>query len=271
MPEGDTIHDLATRLRPALSGCELREVSVPRVRGMERLRVGDTVVAVESRGKYLEITVDRGVVLRTHLKMVGRWDLYGPDERWRSPRHLARAVLRVDGAVAVCFRAPVVELGRVGDGALDHLGPDLCRPPVDLDAILDRIDALADPHAEIGEVLLEQRLAAGVGNVYRNEVLFACGVHPFRPLGEVDTGTRRALYETAAAQLQANLGRGRRRTLGDGLAVYGREHQGCRVCGTGIRTATRGGRDRTTWWCPRCQPDTGDGQWAARSRSAPRT
>lgn len=254
MPEGDTIHDLAARLRPVLVGRELRRVSVLRARGMERLRVGDCVDAVESRGKYLEIAVQRGVVLRTHLKMVGRWDVYEPGRRWRKPPYLARVVLEVDGAVVVCFQAPVVELGRVGDGALEHLGPDLCRPPVDVETILARVDALADPRTEIGDVLVDQRLAAGVGNVYRSEVLFACGQHPFTALAGVDASCRRLLYETAASQLQANLGHNRRRTFGDGLAVYRREGQGCRVCGTGVRAQRSGGLDRTTWWCPRCQP-----------------
>ncbi|MDG2026674.1 MAG: alpha/beta hydrolase fold domain-containing protein [Acidimicrobiales bacterium] len=88
---------------------------------------------------------------------------------------------------------------------------------------------------------------------YQCESLFACGIDPFRTLGEIDAATRRALYETAAAQLQANLGRWRRETLRGGLAVYGRERQGCRECGVGIRTTKQGGQGRITWWCPRCQ------------------
>lgn len=253
MPEGDTLHNLALKLGPAFDGRTLTAVSFPRLRGMNRLKVGDVVTEVRARGKYLEVEVERGLILRTHLRMTGDWHLYPPGARWRQPKHLARAVLEVDDAVAVCFAAPVVEIGWRGDGVLDHLGPDLCRPPVDIDEILRRVEAWADPAAAIADVLLDQRLAAGIGNVYKCEALFACGMDPSTPLGAVDESTRRRLYVTAAGQLQANLGRHRRETLRGGLAVYGRERQGCRECGTGIRTGSDGVHGRTTWWCPSCQ------------------
>ena len=269
MPEGDTLFNVALRLRPALLGRELVVVSLPRLRGMDRLKPGDVVSRVASRGKYLEIEVERGLILRSHLRMTGSWELYERGARWRKPRHLARAVLETEDSTAVCFAAPVVEIGRRGDGELDHLGPDLCVDPVDLDEVLRRVEAWADDRAEIADVLLDQRLAAGIGNVYKCEALFACAVGPFTPLGEVSPETRRRLYSTAAAQLQANLGRDRRATLGDGLAVYGRHRQGCRVCGTGIMSAAQGGRARRTWWCPRCQPAVD--RPSAAMRSAPRT
>ena len=253
MPEGDTLYNLALQLGPAFDGRTLTGVSFPRLRGMDRLKPGDVVTEVRAHGKYLEVEVQRGLVLRTHLRMTGDWHLYEPGQRWRQPKHLARAVLEVEDAVAVCFAAPVVEIGHRGDGALEHLGPDLCRPPVDIDEIVRRLDSWAEPRAAIADVLLDQRLAAGIGNVYKCESLFACGVDPSRELTEVDEEARRRLYETAAAQLQANLGRWRRETLRGGLAVYGRDRQGCRVCGTGIRTAKQGGQGRITWWCPRCQ------------------
>lgn len=254
MPEGDTLFNAALRLRPALLDRELVAVTLPRLRGMDRLKAGDVVSRVQSRGKYLEIEVERGLILRSHLRMTGSWDLYERGARWRKPRHLARAVLETEDAAAVCFAAPVVEIGRRGDGGLDHLGPDLCVDPVDIDEIVRRVDDWADPRAEIADVLLDQRLAAGIGNVYKCEALFACGIDPFTPLAEVSADQRRLLYETAAAQLQANLGRPRRATLGDGLAVYGRHRQGCRVCFTRIRSSTQGVHGRQTWWCPTCQP-----------------
>lgn len=258
MPEGDTLFNVALRLRPVLVEHALVAVSFPRLRGMDRLRVGDVVARVESRGKYLEIEVERGLVLRTHLRMTGSWEVHGRGERWRKPRHLARAVLETEEAVAVCFAAPVVEIGRRGDGALDHLGPDLCVDPVDIDEILRRIDHWADSRSAIGDVVLDQRFAAGIGNVYKCETLFACGVDPATPLALVPTEVRSKLYETAARQLQANLGRDRRVTFGDGVAVYGRDRQGCRVCGTGIRSSKQGVHGRQTWWCPRCQPRVED-------------
>lgn len=254
MPEGDTLFNVALRLRPALVDRELVAVSLPRLRGMDRLKPGDTVTRVESRGKYLEIEVARGLILRTHLRMTGSWELYSAGDRWRKPTHLARAVLETDECAAVCFAAPVVEIGRRGDGGLDHLGPDLCVAPVDVDEVLRRVDGWADPRAEIGDVLLDQRLAAGIGNVYKCEALFACGVAPSTPLATVSPELRRRLYETAATQLQSNCGRDRRVTLGNGLAVYGRHGQGCRVCGSPIRSERQGTQGRHTWWCPTCQP-----------------
>ena len=251
MPEGDTLFNTALALRPALLGESLTAVNI-RARGMYRLRVGDTVRSVEAVGKFLEIVVERGLALRTHLHMTGVWHLYEQGERWRRPRHLARAVLETESHVAVCFAAPTVEVGPAADDRLAHLGPDLCHADVDLDAVLERV-AGSDPSTEIAEVLLDQRLAAGIGNVYKNEVLWACEVSPFRPLADVDEPMRRRLYETAAEQLQANLGRWKRQTHPKGLAVYNRAGQGCYRCFGRIRTIEHGDIGRRTWWCADCQ------------------
>ena len=251
MPEGDTLFNTALTLRPALLGESLTAVNI-RSRGMYRLRVGDTVRSVEAVGKFLEIVVERGLALRTHLHMTGVWHLYEQGERWRRPRHLARAVLETESHVAVCFAAPTVEVGPAADDRLAHLGPDLCHADVDLDAVLERV-AGSDPSTEIAEVLLDQRLAAGIGNVYKNEVLWACEVSPFHSLADIDEPTRRRLYETAAEQLQANLGRWKRQTHPKGLAVYNRAGQGCYRCLGRIRTIEHGDIGRRTWWCADCQ------------------
>ena len=251
MPEGDTLFNTALTLRPALLGESLTAVNI-RSRGMYRLRVGDVVRSVEAVGKFLEIVVERGLALRTHLHMTGVWHLYEQGERWRRPRHLARAVLETESHVAVCFAAPTVEVGPAADDRLAHLGPDLCHTDVDLDAVLERV-ASSDPSTEIAEVLLDQRLAAGIGNVYKNEVLWACEVSPFRPLADVDEPMRLRLYETAAEQLQANLGRWKRQTHPKGLAVYNRAGQGCYRCFGRIRTIEHGDIGRRTWWCANCQ------------------
>ena len=251
MPEGDTLFNTALTLRPALLGESLTAVNI-RARGMYRLRVGDTVRSVEAVGKFLEIVVERGLALRTHLHMTGVWHLYEQGERWRRPRHLARAVLETESHVAVCFAAPTVEVGPAADDRLAHLGPDLCHADVDLDVVLERV-AGSDPSTEIAEVLLDQRLAAGIGNVYKNEVLWACEVSPFQPLDDVDERTRRRLYVTAAEQLQASLGRWIRQTHPKGLAVYNRAGQGCYRCFGRIRTIEHGDIGRRTWWCANCQ------------------
>jgi endonuclease-8 len=278
VPEGDTIHRTADRLRPALEGRAVVEVRARRVVGTVP-RPGTVVTAVEAVGKHLLVRFTDGHVLRTHLGMTGRWDLYRPGERWRRPAHLARAVVSVEGAVAVCFAAPVAELTRSAApgarpfdddsksggwtgavAAVAHLGPDLCRPDADLDAVVARMATIPEPGTVVADVLLDQRVAAGVGNVYKSEALWACRLHPLTPIEDVDDETRRALIETAAAQLRRNLGAGPRTTVAGppgSLAVYGRARRSCRRCGTPIRWGRTGRTARGTYWCPRCQPEPG--------------
>lgn len=254
MPEGDTIANAARRLDAALTGRTLVRAEVRRA--VRAPTTGVTVEAVEPRGKHLLIRFADGTALRTHLRMHGRWDLYRPGERWRRAAHRARVVLETDdGTTAVCFDAPEVELltGAVAEQArLGHLGPDLCRADADLDAAVDRM-ALLDPATEVGVALLDQRVACGVGNVYKSEVCFACRVDPFTPLERLDRATCTALIETSARLLRANLRGGRRVTHGRGYAVYGRTGRPCPVCGTRIRSRAQGEQARRTYWCPACQ------------------
>ncbi|HEV7757995.1 MAG TPA: DNA-formamidopyrimidine glycosylase family protein [Acidimicrobiales bacterium] len=256
MPEGDTLHRTAERLRPALAGGRVTRFSAPRLRG-DRPRPDVRVEDVEARGKNLLVHFDDGLTLRTHLRMTGSWHIYRTGERWQQSPGKARAVIEVDtGWVAVCFAAPVVETYRRGGpepAPLARLGPDLCRDDGDLDAVLDRWTALAAPDDEVGVLLLDQRLASGIGNVYRSEVLFFCGLDPFTPAAEIDAATRRRLYATASRLLRANLTTTRRRTLGDGLAVYGRPGRPCPKCGTLVRTRRQGEQARSVYWCPKCQ------------------
>jgi endonuclease VIII len=256
MPEGDTLHRVAARLRPALAGRQLTKIEAPRLRG-ERPRAGDRIEGVEAQGKHLLVHFAGGLSLRTHLRMNGSWHLYAPGEHWRRPRGQMRVALEVDGGwQAVCFAAPDVETYRRGaPGVLDALGPDLCGPDVDLDAVLDRLDATASPDAELGEVLLDQRVAAGVGNVYKSEVCFACRLDPFTPLAELGDADRRRVYALAHRLLRANLGGGPRRTQPGpgGLAVYRRPGRPCPRCGTTIKVRRQGPHARATYWCPGCQ------------------
>ncbi len=223
---------------------------------------GTVVEAVEARGKHLLVRFADGSVLRTHMRMSGSWHLYRTGERWQRPPHLMRVLVEVDGWVAVCFSAPVVvwERGPLGDpstGVPDHLGPDLCNPEIDLEPALDRALArmarYGGPTDEIKPVLLDQRVACGVGNVYANEVLFACAVNPFTPLGALDGASRRRLLGTASRLLRANLDPGPRATVPEGLAVYGRHGRPCRRCGTAVRGRRQGDHARSTYWCPTCQ------------------
>lgn len=255
MPEGDTIHRAADRLRPALVGKELVRLEAPRAHG-RRPQPGTEITAVEAYGKHLRVRFADGSALRTHLRMTGSWHLYRTGERWQKGRHLARAVIEVDDWVAVCFSAPVVELER-DDTATAHLGPDLTSAALtdaDLDAAVERMDALSRDD-DIAVALLDQRVAAGIGNVFKSEVLFIHGVDPFAPVADVPVATRRALLATAAKLLRANTeSAGPRVTFAGSTAVYDRERQPCRRCGTPVLRRRQGEQARSTYWCPTCQP-----------------
>lgn len=165
-------------------------------------------------------------------------------------------VIETASSVAVCFDAPVIELLDGWELArhpqLHALGPDLCAAAPDVDEALRRMAAL-DPATPVGVALLDQRVASGVGNVYRSEVLWASRVDPFRPVAEVDPEDRRALLAGAARLLRANLRTRRRETAPGGLAVYDRAGRPCRRCATPIRTRRLGEQARSVWWCPGCQ------------------
>ncbi len=260
MPEGDTLAKTAARLRPALAGHALTRFEAPRLRG-DAPALGTRIEGVEARGKHLLVHFADGLTLRTHLRMTGSWHVYRERQQWQRPAYLARVVVGADsGWLGVCFQAPVVETyrraGREPD-VLAELGPDLCRPEALEDAVLDdvvdRAMRLADPTATLGEALLDQRIAAGIGNVYKSEACFACGLDPTTPFGEVSEADRRRVWAAAARQLQANLDAGERRTHPAGLAVYGRAGRPCRRCGTPVRTARHGDLARSTYWCPACQ------------------
>jgi hypothetical protein len=193
MPEGDTIHRAASRLAPALVGRTVLRFEAHRV-PPPWPKPGVEVTGVEARGKHLLVHFDDGWTLQTHMRMSGSWHLYRPRERWRKPRHLLRALVEVgpaldggehEGWVAVCFSAPMVQLVR--EPRTLHLGPDLCTPDADLDEAVRRMDA-AEPTTPLVDVLLDQRICCGVGNVYKSEVLFALGLHPLIPIGRSTPG-----------------------------------------------------------------------------------
>jgi formamidopyrimidine-DNA glycosylase len=164
----------------------------------------------------------------------------------------AGARATVAGGATVAGRATGPARAVTGAAALDRLGPDLCRPDADLDAVLARLARLGG-EVEVGDALLDQRVAAGIGNVYKSEACFARRLDPFTPLAALDGGERRRLYATAHRMLRANLGAGRRRTHGGGLAVYGKPGRPCPRCATPIRVRRQGPHARPTYWCPGCQ------------------
>ncbi len=256
MPEGDTIFRTAAALDRALAGKVLVGFEAPRLRWAP-FPDGTVVEGADAVGKHCLIRFSDGRVLRTHMRMGGSWHLARPDERWRRPRHAMRALVAVEDWVAVCFSAPVVELTTSAEAAvaLGHLGPDLSRPDPDLDLAVATMARVGPPNEAIKTVLLDQRVAAGIGNVYASEVCFALGLDPRTPLSAVDPDLRRALLSRAGEQLRANLARVDRATYEGGLAVYGRLGRPCRRCGTPIEVTRLGADRRVTYWCPRCQPE----------------
>lgn len=259
MPEGDTIHRAAASLRSALGRGPVATFAAPGVPGPTP-SAGEPIESITAKGKHLLIGFGGGATLHTHLGMTGSWRVGPP---WAGdgagghgrPRTWARVGTAT--ATAVCRKAPTVELlddaGVRRHPVLSALGPDLCLPDPDLDAIEARLRALLEPATPIGVALLDQRPASGIGNVYRAEVLWACRVDPFAPIRELAPAATRELYATANRQLRANLQHWHRRTYGDGGAVYDRARRPCPRCGTPIASRRLGEQARTVWWCPSCQ------------------
>jgi endonuclease-8 len=255
MPEGDTIFRTAVTLRRVLQGHPITRFEVTAAPGAHPA-AGTVVRDVEARGKHLLIHFADDLTLHTHMQMDGSWHIYRRGERWWKGMHHARAIVETADMVAVCFDAPVAEVldppALARHPHLSALGPDLCARVADFDEALGRMKRL-DPSTPIGVALLDQRVAAGVGNVYKSEVLHACRIDPFTPLAAIDLETRRRLLETASTLLRRNLSGGPRKTVPEGLAVYDRAGRPCRRCGTLVRHRRQGEQGRSTWWCPTCQ------------------
>ncbi|MFF0817490.1 DNA-formamidopyrimidine glycosylase family protein [Rhodococcus sp. NPDC003318] len=260
MPEGDTVWQSAGRLRAALAGKTLTlcDIRVPRYATVD-LTPGP-VDEVISRGKHLLIRVGEHTV-HTHLKMEGAWHVYPTGARWRRPAWQARILLGTADCLAVGFQLGIVEvLARADeDHAVGHLGPDLLGP--DWDSSRAAANLAADPDRPIGLALLDQRVMAGIGNVYRNELCFLRGVHPATPLA--DAGQPAAWADLAHRILTANRDRVVRITTGDrrrgrSAWVHSRAGSPCLRCGTLVETGTLGGDtpdpERRIFWCPTCQP-----------------
>lgn len=273
VPEGDTIFRSAAVLHRWLQG---RRITGARSYGGAAAvgsLVGTTVAGAEAKGKHLLITfaADAGGrhVLRTHMRMTGSWHVYETGAKWRRPSRQATLVLEAGDRIAVGFNIPVVELTtevEAGRGrSIAALGPDVLIDPFNLDEVVRRA-GLSPPDRPIGDLLLDQRVAAGIGNIYRCESLFRRGVHPWTPRGALDAAAIGALVLEASTLMRANIGSasGRRSFAGliaDGSAggpqrpwVYRRKGRPCRRCGALILARRLGEQARTAFWCPDCQP-----------------
>lgn len=274
MPEGDTIFRAARTLQRALAGkpvVRFESVLPALTRVHEDAPVtGRTIESVSAIGKHLLMRFSGGLVLRTHMRMNGSWHIYRPAERWQRPRREMRIVIATADYEAVGFNIPVAEFIE-GDLSrhreLRRLGPDVLSDTFDAREALLRIRARGA--APIADVLLDQRVLAGLGNVYKSEVLFACRVNPFVPAGSLAEDDLRCLVSTARRFLRTNVLEGargmttyagyRRTTRRDDprerLWVYGRAARPCRRCGTSISVRPQGPDARLTYWCEECQKE----------------
>jgi endonuclease-8 len=271
VPEGHVAHRNARRLGAALAGAPLERVVVaePRLapQRIDRRLAGDRVDAVEAIGKHMVVRFASGRALHSHLGMVGSWRIL--DAAPAPPaRGLWLALVTADH-VAAQYRGPRLRLHEPGEPivALAAVGPDLLGADVDPADATAAALARADPAMSVAEALLDQRLVAGVGNVYRSEALFLCGVAPGRPVGTLPPARARELGRVAAellAQGALRSGpiatrrprdpRSRERTW-----VYGRAGRPCRRCGATVRADRLGAQHRTVFWCPVCQPSADGG------------
>ena len=257
MPEGDTVYRAAKNLDAALAGQELTrcDIRVPKFATVDL--TGEVIHDVVSRGKHLLLRAG-DYTIHSHLKMEGSWHLYRHGTKWRRPAHTARIVLETAEWVAVGFSLGTLEVVETDDedSIVGYLGPDLLGPDWDADEAIRRLTA--EPARPVGLALLDQRVMAGLGNVYRNELCFLRGVLPTRPMGEVDDPVR--LVALAHRLIHANKERVERTTTGKLRGetdwVYGRRGKPCLRCGTPIVEGVLGEnelQERETFWCPRCQ------------------
>jgi len=242
MPEGDAIHRAARRLQ-VLVGQEL-EVETPHPRAAVKQLApkldGRRLESVEAIGKNLLFRFEGGVVLRSHLRMSGRWRVL---EREAAVFGTPWLVLRGDEHAGVLWNGPVLELDR---GVALRLGPDILAEPPDYDEMLARMRPHGD--RQIGDALLDQRLVSGIGNVWKVESLWAERISPWRKLGDVGDHELRALLATAHDLMRARLDE-----VPGTRHVYRRKGHMCPRCGTPVKSWPQGDQARMAYWCPACQ------------------
>lgn len=249
MPEGDTIFRTAEKLRGALQGKRVVSARPDRLRRL----AGTTVRDVQPVGKHLMIRFDNGLALHTHMRMRGVWQVYARGQQWSRPEWQLRALLETEDLVAACFAAPVVELVRDESTKVGHLGPDILGADWDVHVVVKRARSLGS--VPVGELLLEQRVTGGIGNVYRCEALWQRKMNPWKRSEDLSDEELAGLFEAARHAMLANLGGGfRRRFPGYGRgAVHGRAGRPCPRCGTLIKARAQGEQARMAYWCPQCQ------------------
>jgi endonuclease VIII len=274
MPEGDTIFRAARALHRALAGQTVTAFD-SQLPALNRIHedaplTGRTIERVTAAGKHLLMQFSGDLILRTHMRMNGSWHIYRPGERWQRARRDMRILISTETFEAVGFNIPVAEFTSSGalsrHNELRRLGPDLLSDEFRTDEAVQRIRERAT--TPIADALLNQRVVAGLGNVYKSEVLFMCRVNPFTLVRDVGDDRLAAIVDTAQQVLRANVSEAlapmttysgfrkttRRASPRERLWVYGRARLPCRRCGTPVRIRKQGLDARLTYWCPECQP-----------------
>jgi endonuclease-8 len=275
MPEGDTIFRTARTLNVALAGQTVTsfESVLPRLSrvDVDQGVVGRTVEKVEARGKWLLMYFSGDLVLLSHMLMSGSWHIYRPGETWKRSPYDMRVVVGTPKILAVAFTVPVAEFHtpetlsrREG---FNSVGPSMLAKQFDEEEIIARLRSR--PELEVGVSLMAQSLLSGIGNVYKSETCFACGINPFRQVGELTEAELKCLVSQAGKFMLANVAESSdaaivtyipmRRTTGranpsERLWVYRRTGEPCRRCGSAIASRKQGFDARTSFWCPPCQP-----------------
>ena len=257
MPEGDTIHYAANRMRPLLVGRVPDEIVTPHPRHRmdrwpERLE-GRAVRSVDAHGKHLFLRFEGDLTLHSHLRMTGVWGTYPCGRRWgRSPRR-AWLVLRALDHDVVQFDGPVLELLTESrtrfDRRLAALGPDVLAEELDVATFLRRLRE-GDPTRGFGDALLDQRTIAGIGNLWKSEACWDAGVDPWRPTGSVPDEEAVAVVEGVRPRMLESARTGHQTR---GVRVYERAGRPCPRCGAAISARGQGDDNRMTYWCPACQ------------------
>jgi endonuclease VIII len=245
MPEGDSLHRIARRLQVLVGERVSAESPNPRglATGVARAIDGRELERVEAVGKNVLLTFEGGVVVRSHLRMTGRWRVRRLDSEraWRGSPWL---VLRSGVWEATQWNGPVLALG---SGGVRTLGPDLLAADTDPAALVTRVRRV-DQSRLVGEALVDQRVVAGIGNMWLAEALWHAEVSPWATLADVSTDSLERALTWARAEMLASVAGGRPRH-----AVYRRVGRGCPRCGEVVRSRGLGDANRTAYWCPRCQ------------------
>jgi endonuclease-8 len=275
MPEGDSIYRAARTLNLALAGQTVTsfESALPQLSRVEVDQgvVGRTVENVAPQGKWLLMYFSGDLILLSHMLMSGSWHIYRPDETWQRRRYDMRVVIATPKILAVAFNVPIAEFHTADSltrrEGFNSVGPSTLAENFDEAKVVARLRAR--PDLEIGVSLLTQSLLSGIGNTFKSEICFACGINPFRPVSDLTDDDLKCLLSKARKFMLANVTEASdgkittyvpmRRTTGranvrERLWVYKRTGEPCRHCGSAIVSRKQGFDARTSFWCPRCQP-----------------